>query len=293
MKKNYILLLLSIIILLVVISCFYNDNKIIYMDKFNKLNFNDNNISFMYETDTNTGIYEPSTSSNWPVDGYLFNNQLSKCENGSTLIYDEETKKMFVKGNVSDKCYIYFDAVLKPSIESLTISNLTQSSVTITASIIKGTFDVYKYLYSINNGITWNESSTNSFTIFGLSKGTSYEIKVYALDVKGNKSNIELINVATPNTISFTLEGAGYPKTTYYAESGMNWNDWVNSTYSNNKYVVGGCHDSSFIGLKINSGSPIYIAKSKNGFYTEVCVKNSDIIIDNYNYVLMKVGEMC
>ena len=41
----------------------------------------------MYETDAGSGIYELSDSSSWNTDGYVFNEALSKCENGGTLIW--------------------------------------------------------------------------------------------------------------------------------------------------------------------------------------------------------------
>lgn len=44
-------------------------------------------------------------------EGYVFNEQLSACENGSTLSWDDENKRVLVEANVSDKCYIYFDVM--------------------------------------------------------------------------------------------------------------------------------------------------------------------------------------
>ena len=44
-----------------------------------------NMISMMLETDTDSKTYIQSTDSTWPSDGYVFNEEMSKCEQGSTL----------------------------------------------------------------------------------------------------------------------------------------------------------------------------------------------------------------
>ena len=66
----------------------------------------------MLETEAETGNYEETTASEWPQDGYVFNASLSRCENGGTLSWDDETKKVLMESNSSDKCYVYFDKSL-------------------------------------------------------------------------------------------------------------------------------------------------------------------------------------
>ena len=66
----------------------------------------------MYETDYNSGEYQTSNDTNWPSEGYEFNETLSKCENGSSLTWDDENQKVLMQANKSDKCYIYFDKEL-------------------------------------------------------------------------------------------------------------------------------------------------------------------------------------
>ena len=70
---------------------------------------NNNVLSMMLETKAKSGQYEVTASSSWPTDGYIFNSELSKCENGGTLIWDDTNNKVIMKGNISDKCYAYFD----------------------------------------------------------------------------------------------------------------------------------------------------------------------------------------
>ena len=64
----------------------------------------------MLETEVGSGNYEMTTRDSWPTEGYIFNENLSKCENGSTLSWDNEKNIVVVSGNMSDKCYVYFDA---------------------------------------------------------------------------------------------------------------------------------------------------------------------------------------
>ena len=65
--------------------------------------------SYMIETEVGSGNYEMAEDNKWPGSGYIYNEQLSKCENGSILTWNDETKSVTVKSNVSDKCYLYFD----------------------------------------------------------------------------------------------------------------------------------------------------------------------------------------
>ena len=63
----------------------------------------------MYETEANSGEYQVSSDTTWPQDGYIFNEQLSGCENGGTLLWNSETKRVVMQTTSSDKCYVYFD----------------------------------------------------------------------------------------------------------------------------------------------------------------------------------------
>lgn len=74
----------------------------------------DNVISMMLETKAGSGEYQKTTASTWPTDGYIFNESLSKCEQGSKLSWDNANKNVVMKGNLSDKCYVYFDAYAAP-----------------------------------------------------------------------------------------------------------------------------------------------------------------------------------
>ena len=81
-----------------------------------------NGLAIMLETKYNSGIYNVSTSGTFPESGYEFNSVKSGCENGGTLSYNEQTKKVTLKSNLSDKCYVYFD--VEPPGVSVAVNNL-------------------------------------------------------------------------------------------------------------------------------------------------------------------------
>ena len=114
MKKK--ILISSILILLmgaIIIKHNYNKSDVIEEEK-TKVIKQENTLSMMLETEAGSGNYEMTTASSWPTEGYVFNANLSKCENGGELAWDDTNKKVIMSGNVSDKCYVYFDVYNKP-----------------------------------------------------------------------------------------------------------------------------------------------------------------------------------
>ena len=95
-----------------------NDENVKNNEKINKI---PGMVSLMLETKAGSGEYKASTSKTWPTNGYELNTEKSGCENGGTLSYNETTKKVIVKTNISDKCYAYFDVV--PPDVTLAITN--------------------------------------------------------------------------------------------------------------------------------------------------------------------------
>ena len=70
---------------------------------------NNNMISMMLEQNSGAGDYLQVAQSNWPTEGYIFNKERSGCENGGELSWDDTRKTVVMMGNISDKCYVYFD----------------------------------------------------------------------------------------------------------------------------------------------------------------------------------------
>ena len=96
-----------LILITTLIFTFYDtDKKILKNDKQEQI-INSNSLTMMYETASGSGEYMVSNDSTWPQDGYVFNERLSGCENGSSLTWDDERKAVILSTSVSDKCYVY------------------------------------------------------------------------------------------------------------------------------------------------------------------------------------------
>ena len=112
-------------------------------------------ISMMLETEANSGNYEMTTRSEWPTEGYVFNSELSKCEHGSELSWDDTNKRVVMSGNVPDKCYVYFD--IKPQV---LLADYVKSLYTGT----QGANYIYYHDASLTNG-----ANDNSYRFAGAS----------------------------------------------------------------------------------------------------------------------------
>ena len=90
------------------------------------------------------------------------------------------------------------DNYVNPVVNSVTATNVTNDSITVSVSATAGTNAIQTYYYSINNG-SYTSSSSNSYTFNGLSSGTNYNIRVYVRDANGVDSNVYTINAETDN----------------------------------------------------------------------------------------------
>ena len=126
MNRKKIIVLISCVFVtcLVIIFAYnksFNKNKHIEEIKENSSNKVPDMVSIMLETGVDTNKYELSSSNEYPTSKYEFNSVKSKCENGGTITYNETTKKLILKSNISTKCYAYFDVV--PPDVAVNISN--------------------------------------------------------------------------------------------------------------------------------------------------------------------------
>ena len=235
MKKHIKLLIVLGIILVGSFSFYlfkgYKKDTLVYEN--NKIKPSSSGIAMMLETEAGSGNYEMTTRSEWPTDGYVFNTELSKCENGSKLSWDNENKKVLMSGNVSDKCYVYFDKYNPITINNYSITS-NGNSITITIDAIAGTGTIAKYLYSKHNGVSYVQSANNTYTFTGLDKGT-YNIKAYVQDSNGKNS--EIIS-KTIEITSITL--ADYVKSLYTGTQG------ANNIYHHTSTLTNGAGDNSY-----------------------------------------------
>ena len=126
MKKRIMLSGILFIIIIISVLVYFNKNNNDLENVLQNKKYNET-ISMMLETASGSGEYEKTTASEWPTDGYIFNTELSKCENGSTLSWDAENNKVVMSGNTSDKCYVYFDKVI--NIISFTINGTEYNAI--------------------------------------------------------------------------------------------------------------------------------------------------------------------
>ena len=156
----------------------------------------------MLETDVGSGTYSVSSSSDWPNEEYIYNSELSKCENGSILNWDENKNVAIMKGNISDKCYLYFDKIdpNSPKPTNPTLAFDSTYNVVISGSTSENG-DV-EYYYSLDNKnftkgsiVSVNETST---------------IYAYSKDVKKRKSDVVNKTVTISNSATGTVSSNYY-----------------------------------------------------------------------------------
>ena len=108
-KKVTIILMVFIAIFSTFVFVKNNSNFEITNEINNKSKKNNDLLTMNLEQTAGTGDYKTVTQSEWPTEGYEFNKELSKCENGSEISWDDTKKVVVVSGNLSGKCYVYFD----------------------------------------------------------------------------------------------------------------------------------------------------------------------------------------
>ena len=200
MKK--IMLISSVILTIVVISMITinnrnkNEKNIIKSKEEEKEIVNSNMLTLMYETEAGSKEYVATKDNTWPEEGYIFNKNLSGCENGGELEYNSQNNTVNLLTNKSDKCYVYFDKYNGVWIDNVIATNITGSSITIDISATSENGSISKYYYRINES-DYIESSNKEITINDLNKLTEYKIEVYAVDSTNAKSNIYELNVST------------------------------------------------------------------------------------------------
>ena len=192
-----VLLTLSIITIIIFNNMNNKENNIISNIKKDAEVINSNMITMMYETDAGTGIYEETKDTTWPESGYIFNNNLSGCENGGELEYNSINKTVNLLSNKSDRCYVYFDKYDGVWIDNVNVTNVTGSSVTLSVSATSENGSISTYYYAINDSDEYIESTTNPIVINDLNKLTEYKISIYCLDSTNAKSNIYEVSVST------------------------------------------------------------------------------------------------
>ena len=297
MKKKYIIFFIVTLVLLVALITSFNYFKTTnaYIDdSVNNQTKITKGISMNLEQTAGAGDYKTVTRSSWPTEGYKFNAELSRCENGSTLSWDDTKKAIVISGNLSDKCYVYFDiAYILPSVTKVTPTT-KYNQITVTTTGTKGTNEISKYYYSINNSSYVEGTSTYTFT--NLTEQTTYTIKVKVADTNGRMSNeyslsattdayklptiADVTTSSTLNSITINVSGkAGDGTITEYYYSKDNGSNYVKST------------SLSYTFTNLTSDTTFYIkvyVKDSNGRNSIIYVTNAQTLfaVKLSNYVI-------
>ena len=171
-------------------------------------------LTMMLETEVGSGEYVVSNDTTWPQDGYIFNYDLSGCENGGTLSWNSETNRVVMQTTSSDKCYVYFDKYTSVIINSVSASDISNSSITLTVNATAGENPIQTYYYSNNGGSSWVNSTSNTYTFSGLEMETEYDFRVYVMDSNGVSSEKYSLQVTTESIVYL----ANYIKSLYTSD---------------------------------------------------------------------------
>ena len=252
MKKKVIIGIASI--LLVISGCLFamfnsgNRSYEVITNETEKKKMNTNALAMMYETASGSGEYMVASDNTWPTDGYIFNERLSGCENGGKLTWDDERKTVTLSTNVSDKCYLYFDKYSVATINSVTVSDSSSESITLTVNATAGQNAIEKYYYSVDDS-EYTETNSNVITINGLTSSTEYSISIYAVDSAGQKSNTYTMTASTSDNTAL----AGLIENLYTSdgENGLYYHDGQ-GTYGaqeagDNSYRFSGANPNNYV----------------------------------------------
>lgn len=172
MKSKTKILIVIIILLQLVVNVYLIAEKDYFQELKEEATIpvrkHENAISMMLETEAGSGNYEMTTRDSWPTEGYIFNSTLSKCENGGELSWDDTNKKVLMSGNMSDKCYVYFDK------KAPTIS-----------------FTIDGTVYNAEDGMLWNEWVDSIYNTSGFNIEW-YEFQGYNIIVNTSANAIAL-----------------------------------------------------------------------------------------------------
>ena len=234
MKKHIKLLVVLGIILVGSFSFYlfkgYKKDALVYEN--NKIMPSSSGIAMMLETSAGSGNYEMTIRSEWPTEGYVFNANLSKCENGSELSWDNENKKVLMSGNKSDKCYVYFDVYVKQRFDQSCNDNTLACHTAKLYTGTQGANNIYYHDANLTNGAGDNSyryagasDQVNNYVCFGSSTTPCPADNLYRIiGVFGDKVKLIKSDYATT-----ALLGADGDYSKMYTANG-----WDNSAYKGN-----------------------------------------------------------
>ena len=278
MKKKYIIFSIVTLVLLVALITSFNYFKTTntYIDdSFNNQTKITKGISMNLEQTAGAGDYKTVTQSGWPTEGYKFNSELSRCENGSEISWDDTKKAVIVSGNLSDKCYVYFD-IYQPTLAEYVISQYTGT---------QGENNIYYHDSSLANG-----AGDNSYRYAGASDSVNNYICLGSDEATCPDANLfRIIGVFGDQTKVIRAKSVGDQK--WDTNNSNTWSNSSLNTYLNGTYLtsLGTLADKiATTTWKVGGGTWSNIATSvpKTAYQNEVGSSASSTTVDK------KIGLM-
>ena len=225
MKKNHFIFSIITLVLLVVFITSFNYFKTTntYIDD----NINNQTkiikgISMNLEQTAGAGDYKTVTQSSWPTEGYKFNAELSRCENGSTLSWDDTKKAVIVSGNLSDKCYVYFD-IYQPTLAEYIKSQYTGT---------QGDNGIYYHNSTLANG-----AGDNSYRYAGASDSVNNYVCLGSDEATCPDANLfRIIGVFGDQTKVIRAKSVGNKQ--WHTSESNTWSTSSLNTYLNGEYLT-------------------------------------------------------
>ena len=225
MKKKYIIFfIVTLVLLFALITSFnyfkttnaYIDDSVNNQTKITK------GISMNLEQTAGAGDYKTVTRSSWPTEGYNFNVELSRCEKGSELSWDDTKKAVIVSGNLSDKCYVYFD-IYQPTLAEYIKSQYTGT---------QGDNGIYYHNSTLANG-----AGDNSYRYAGASDSVNNYICLGSDATTCPDTNLfRIIGVFGDQTKVIRAKSVGDQK--WHTSSSNKWSSSSLNTYLNGTYLT-------------------------------------------------------
>ena len=276
-KKNKILIIIIVIFLIGFVFERINTNKSNVYEKQNVSSIKKDKelLSMNLEQTAGAGDYKTVTQSKWPTEGYKFNTELSRCENGSEISWDDTKKAVIMQGNVSDKCYVYFD-IYQPTLAEYIKSQYTGT---------QGDNALYYHNSTLTNG-----AGDNSYRYAGASDSVNNYICLGSDAATCPDANLfRIIGVFGDKTKVIRANSVGDLK--WHTSSSNTWSSSSLNTYLNGTYLtrLGTIADKiATTTWKVGGGSWSNIATSvpKTAYQNEVGSNASTTTIDK------KIGLM-
>ena len=225
MKKKYIIFFIVTLVLLVALITSFNYFKTTntYIDdSVNNQTKITKGISMNLEQTAGAGNYKTVTRSSWPTEEYKFNAELSRCENGSTLSWDDTKKAVIVSGNLSDKCYVYFD-IYQPTLAEYIKSQYTGT---------QGDNGIYYHNSTLANG-----AGDNSYRYAGASDSVNNYVCLGSDEATCPDANLfRIIGVFGDQTKVIRAKSVGNKQ--WHTSESNTWSTSSLNTYLNGEYLT-------------------------------------------------------